>query len=55
MTSTTTNRDKKTGQYNHGFDKVCRVCGHTKGEHLAEYPYPQDEGFDCPGFKAVRA
>jgi 3D (Asp-Asp-Asp) domain-containing protein len=32
-------RDRRTGQYSHGFDAVC-VCGHSKGSHLAE-------GTDC--------
>lgn len=28
-------RDRKNGQFGHGFDTLC-TCGHTKGNHTAD-------------------
>lgn len=39
------------GQYNHGFDRVCR-CGQTKGDHLAARPYPMGDD-SCEGFRVA--
>jgi len=50
---TTAERNRKNGRYEENLDRVCK-CGHRKGEHLAEYPYPQDDGFQCEGFKAAK-
>lgn len=52
--STNENRDKRNGQYSHNLDRICKACGHRKGQHEAEAPYAQEDesfGFTCEGFK----
>lgn len=48
---------ERTGQYGHGFEAMCQ-CGRTKGKHLAERPWSQDDTSDgfpvCEGFKKAK-
>ena len=55
MNANTNPRDN--GKYACNMDRVCKFCGHTKGEHEAESPFAQGDlsmGFKCAGFKAAK-
>lgn len=50
------NRNRVSGQYAHDMNVVCQ-CGRTKGQHLAEAPYPYEsdsEEKECTGFKKAK-
>lgn len=57
MTKETSATRDRLGQYAHSLEKVC-VCGRTKGAHLSERPWSQDDTSDgfpvCEGFKKAR-
>ena len=40
------------GKYNHALERMCR-CGRSKGDHLAERPYPMDDD-SCERFRAAK-
>jgi hypothetical protein len=50
-TTKTGQERQSNGQYGSKLDAVCKLCGHTLGEHDAERPYARDDEFTCTGFK----
>lgn len=49
----TTTERRRNGQFSEANETMC-VCGHRKGQHLAEAPFAQEDPFECAGFKKAK-